>query len=329
VAVRTKTREVAAEVGGDARIEEELTKKGVTWAFDANADVEQFDPDESLRNQARFEPVDEKQVESYAEAMRRGDVFPPVIASQNKRGKLVIIDGNHRLQAAIKAKKRIKVYDITGAPANVITLLTFEMNTKHGKPTSEAERIQQALYLMANGATMNAAAAAVNIPLNILKKASQKASTDQRFIDNNIPALTIEKLSESVKWRLAHISTDEGFVAAVDLAVAAKLSVDQVFDLVTRLNSVKSSSKQVEMVGDIRVDYLGQVADTGGGVFGSQKKMMGPRTRVGLALSNVLALPDDLQAVSNLWAAAERDDAAKKMRAAAKRLNELARTLSS
>lgn len=331
MALRSRTQEVAAEVGGDARIEDDLTKKGVTWIWHEKAQPEDFDADKSLRNQARDEQVDPKQVELYAEAMKRGDVFPPVIAYRDGRNRpLVIVDGNHRLQAAIKAKKPIKCYDITGADPAVITLLTFEQNTKHGKPTSEAERIRQGLYLMsAAGATMNAAAAAVNLPVATLKRASQKAGTDQRFLDNNVAPLTVEKLAESVKWRLAMISTDEGFVAATDLAVAAKLSVDQVFDLVTRVNEVKSSAKQEALVADIRADYLDQVQESGGGVLGtSQKRVMGPRTRVGLALTNVMALPDDLEQVARQWAGPERDEQAKKMRAAAKRLNELARVLS-
>ena len=62
----------------------------------------------SLRN-APLEPTPFSQApglgqHQYAEAMKRGDEFPPVIA-HGKMGKLIMADGNHRLQAAIKAKK--------------------------------------------------------------------------------------------------------------------------------------------------------------------------------------------------------------------------------
>jgi hypothetical protein len=67
-------------VGGDAKIEEYLDKKGVKWDFHPKVERDQFDTEKSLRNQARFQALDEKRVDTYAEAMKRGDEFPPVIA---------------------------------------------------------------------------------------------------------------------------------------------------------------------------------------------------------------------------------------------------------
>ena len=40
------------KVGGDAKIEEYLDKKGVSWQFHPGVDPDQFDADKSLRNQA-------------------------------------------------------------------------------------------------------------------------------------------------------------------------------------------------------------------------------------------------------------------------------------
>ena len=64
----------------DAEIEEYLDAKGVKWTFRPKVSPDEFDIDKSLRNQARFEPITEDRVNTYAEAMRRGDKFPPVIA---------------------------------------------------------------------------------------------------------------------------------------------------------------------------------------------------------------------------------------------------------
>jgi hypothetical protein len=60
-------------VGGDAKIEEYLDKKGVTWTFEPKVMPDQFDAEKSLRNQARFVASDEKRVDEYGEAMKRGD----------------------------------------------------------------------------------------------------------------------------------------------------------------------------------------------------------------------------------------------------------------
>lgn len=325
MATRTRTRETASVAGGDARIEEDLDKKAVAWTFVAKVDPSQFDAERSLSNNARFTAIDEKRVEQYTEAMKRGDAFPPVVA--HKQGNLfVITDGNHRLQAAIKAGKPLAVYDITGAESQVIVLLSFEANTRHGLPTSEEERIQQALYLINNGATIPAAAAAVNLPRKTVDRASQQATADRRFIDNNIPRLTIEKLGVPVKGRLSQISTDEGFVAMVDLVVRAKIGSNDVFKLVTEINELRSSDKQVAYVRDLEEQYASSIQGTGGGVLNG-KRVMGPRAKVGSSLTNILSLPDDLEELTSHWVGPEREEQAKRMKAAAKRLNELSRAL--
>lgn len=95
MAVKTKTVHTAAVVGGDAKLEDWLDSKGVQWEFHPALDVDQFDADKSLHNQARFEPIDEKRVESYVEAMRRGDKFPPVLA-HGRMGRLILADGNRQ-----------------------------------------------------------------------------------------------------------------------------------------------------------------------------------------------------------------------------------------
>ena len=122
MAVRTKTVEKARFEAGDARIEDELSKRGITFTFEAKVSPEEFDRERSRNNQARFEALDEAQVETYTEAMKRGDVFPPVVAYK-RAGLYVVVDGNHRLEAASRAKKTLRVYDVSGAKADAITFL--------------------------------------------------------------------------------------------------------------------------------------------------------------------------------------------------------------
>lgn len=324
MAVRTRTVEKALAEGGDAKIEQYLDGKGIKWTFKAKIEPAGFDEEKSLHNQVRFVPVDDKRVDTYAEAMRHGDKFPPVIA-HIVRGKLVIADGNHRLQASIKAKKPLDVYDITGADPSLITQVGYEANTKHGWPTSEAERIQQALWLMDNGATIQTAAAALVVPQNALKKASQKKGTDQRFREAGIAPLVIEKLPESVKWRLAMVSTDEGFVALTDLVAKASLGVDMVFQMVTEINEHRSSAKQVAYVEAQREVYSEEISASGGGVL--VRKPMGPKARISMSMTTIMNLPEDTGVILTAYQGAEKDDAAKKMRATARRLNEIAKAL--
>ncbi len=328
MAVRTRTIHESSVQGGDAKIEEYLDKKGVQWVFHPRVEPDQFDAQKSLQNQARISakgPIDDSRVEMYAEAMKRGDEFPPVIA-HGKAGKLVIADGNHRLQAATKAKKPIGMYHITG-DARTIVLITFEANTRHGLPTSEDERVQHALYLLDNGAKIPEAAAALSLPRRVLEKASLARQADQRFLESGLPLMMIERIPSSIKTRLKDVSTDEGFIEAVKLVVDAHLGANEVFPLVTDINERRSSSKQVEYIQGLRKDvYAERIGQTGGGTF-TKSRTMGPKARVGLALSNLEGLPEDFAEVAKAWVGPEREEAAERMRKTAKRLTDMAKVL--
>ena len=329
MAEKRRTRENPSAPGGDARIEEYLDQRGVQWTFVPKVPTSEFDIERSLNNNARFVAIDKGRVEVYAEAMRRGDHFPPVIAHRQS-GKYMTADGNHRLVGADQAHKPLDVYDITGADAEVLVLISFEANTKHGLPTTENERIYQALYLVNNGLPIRDAAAAVNLPKRIVEAASKKARTDQRFIDNNIPRHIVEKLGNSVKWRLSDISTDEGFRAAVDLAFRAGFGTDEAFRVTTELNELRSSDKQVARVRDFEEEYADQIRSSAGGMLvKGPRPGPGPRARVGVAVSNLLNLPDDLEAVTKSYVGPERAEQAQRMRAAADRLIKVADALAS
>lgn len=328
MAIRTRTVHEASIKGGDAKIEEYLDKKGVTWVFHPKVDADQFDADRSLKNQARLAaPLDEKRVEMYAEAMRRGEEFPPVIA-HGKVGKYVIADGNHRLHGAIRAKKPISMYHVVG-DARTIVLITFEANTRHGLPTSEDERVQHALYLLDNGANIPEAAAALNLNRKVVEKASQQRNADLRFAQSGLPPMLIEKLSEPIKRRLKDISTDRGFKAAVQLTADARLVSGEVFSLVTEVNELRDSDKQAEYVQALRDNlYKERINGTGGGTF--TRKGMGPKQRINLALSNISGVDwDNVEDVASRYVGPEREEAAERLKATAKRLNDLAQVLSS
>lgn len=328
MAVRQKTIHTSAVAGGDAKIEEYLDKKGVTWVFHPRVDPTEFDATRSLQNQARIAtPLDEKRVEMYAEAMRRGDEFPPVIA-HGKPGKYVIADGNHRLQGSIRAKKPIAMYHIIG-DARTIVLITFEANTRHGLPTSEEERVQHALYLIDNGANIPDAAAALNLSRKVVEKASQQRNADLRFSQSGLPPMLVEKLTEPVKRRLKDISTDKGFVAAVHLVADAALVSGEVFTLVTEVNELRDSDKQAEYVKSLRDNlYKDRIQGSGGGTF--TRKGMGPKQRLGLALSGINAVNwDDMEAVAKAYVGPEREEAAEKLQVTAQRLSDLAKVLTS
>jgi hypothetical protein len=144
---------------------------------------------------------------------------------------------------------------------------------------------------MDNGASVKSAAAALAIPEKLVNAASIRRNTDQRFLENNINPLLIEKLPESVKRRLSQISTDEGFTAAVDLAHRASMSSTEAWDFVTEINELKSSAKQVAYVHERAGDLMERIGSTGGGVL--NRKPVGPKARLNMAASTIPSLPEN------------------------------------
>ena len=134
-----------------------------------------------------------------------------------------------------------------------------------------------------------------------LNAASIRRNTDQRFIENNISALVIEKLTEPVKRRLAQITTDEGFVAAVELAHRASMSSTEAFAFVTEVNELRSSAKQVAFIKDRAADLSDRIGSTGGGVL--NRKRQGPRTLLRLAAGRPLGHPSHRRAhnLTSTW----------------------------
>jgi hypothetical protein len=312
-------------------IETELSEKyGVKWAFLSGVPTSQFDYDRSMHNQARFEAVDEKTVDLYTEAVKRGDVFPAVLAYRpTARSRFVMIDGNHRLSAHVRAEANLSVYEVDrNTDARTIALMTFAFNTRHGRPTSEQERVVQAVYLVENGASIDAAASAVSIAPRVLKRAMARSAADARADEVGLKRNEWDTLAATTKSRLVNISTDEGFHDAALLTYAAKLDAAEVFELVALLNATKSSAKQRAIVAQQREMHSERIHATAGGVLATaDRRALGPKQRLGMSLGQVLALPEDDNAIINAYAPGERAAAAKQLLSASERLARLAKAM--
>lgn len=328
----TAKKSESIEPGRRPDVESELTEKyAVKWEFRPAVPLAQFDLDKSLHNQARFEAVDEKTVELYAEAVRRGDAFPAVLAYRpSARGRLVMIDGNHRLSAHIRADKPLDVYEIDRATdARTIALMTFAFNTRHGRPTTEAERITQAVYLVENGSNIEHAAAAVSIPVKHLKRAMARSAADARADEVGVRRNEWDSLGASVKNRLAAIYTDEGFADAAKLAFAAKLEAAEVFELVALLNSTRSGQRQRAMVAQQRELHRERIQAAAGGTLATaDRRALGPKQRLNMALGQAFSLPEDDSTIVRMYAASERETAATRLRDASERFARIADALS-
>lgn len=286
-----KTR---SEPGRSQTVEEWLDSHGVPWTFLGPVDLEEFDLEKGLRNQARLgKPLHEDTVSHYVEDMKNGDVFPGVVAVREKVSrKLVNVDGNHRAAASRLLSRPLATYEIQDVDPQMIVLLTFEANTRHGLPTSEEERLHHALWLVDNGMSIRDAAARLGLRGDLISRERAKAEANRRAVDAGIPYREWEALNNGVKVRLQVISTDEGFSAATRLATQAGLGTEDVVKLVGDVNKSRSAAQQVEIVSAHRQVHAEKIA-AGGGVFDPKqgKRQMSARTRYASTVGMIGVLP--------------------------------------
>lgn len=262
-------------------VERQLADKGVNYNL-TEIDIELFDEERSRHNQARIaSPLIPSVVETYVAAMDRGDEFPPLIAYQARGGKFVVIDGNHRLSAA-KAAGLTKVWAYVvraDTPSELITMLTYEANTKHGLPTSEAERARHAVYLIENaGESIKHAAARMNLSSTYLSKHYAKVRADNRAGENGIPDSRWHELHPTTRQRLNTLGADEAFKATTEYAIKARLNTEETDRLVVRINKIGSVTEQLRMVNDEEQANQVRIRDvTTGKLRPRQQTLTGPR----------------------------------------------------
>lgn len=244
----TVTETTAA--GRDAALEAWLDELHVECTFEPSLPLELVDVKASLRNQARIgEPLIGEVVDRYRADMERGDQFPPLLARRPsaRSKKLVLLGGNHRHAAAVAAKRTTHPAYIVQCEPETGTLLCYGDNRRHGMPPSRAERIRQAVHLVAMGWTGQDAAAAVGVQ-------GSEVSTARKVEEGRLRAERLEvpgwgALPASTRVELARIDLDGPFTEAVKLVTAARLSATDTTKLCQQIRSAGSESEALRRIG--------------------------------------------------------------------------------
>ena len=121
-----------------------VNKMGLKWSYDIIRAVN-IDEKRSKHNHARKTAIIPDNVDDYADAMDRGDVFPMIVVARiDGDEKLVIAGGNHRYQAAIKngcTKFKTMVVECDAA---MFSILCPALNLYVGQREDRSVRIDQA-----------------------------------------------------------------------------------------------------------------------------------------------------------------------------------------
>lgn len=265
--------------------EQWLADKGAQWEFFEEFALELIDVDRSLKNQARVAaPLNPSQVEIYTEGMKRGESFPAIVIWESpiKKGSYIVIDGNHRVTSALAAGMNLPAYVLPSTtPAELARVLTFEANTRHGLPTTTAERKQHALFLIENyNRSIKEAAAELNIPVNDLERWVRGVRTDNRIRDLKIPEYLWKEVSPTMRQRLNTFQDDEVFRTAIEYAAKMRLAHDEIGDFVRDIKALGTTAEQLEFIrtlGERNRTRLAEVATGDAGTIRAKSSNFGPR----------------------------------------------------
>lgn len=284
------------EPGRRPDIEKILEDSGFEYLYIEAAPLEDFDEERSLQNQVRDEPVDEAVVELYTQALGNGDDFPAVVAApQTGTGGYLIYDGNHRFQSFKKRNRQtIPTYLVTNGNKLSLLALAYRINVRHGKATSEKERLRSAVWLCDAGESAESAARQLALTAAKVRAEIAKVDAGRRAQDLEIDARRWDQVPASARSRLNNVQTDEAFEALAKLTVDAGLASQEVGEAVKQVNGIRSVAKQVEYIGELRKDYAPRIQQGGrqDGAVSRGRQSQRPTARMAQIIGNIMALPE-------------------------------------
>ena len=133
--------------------------------------LDKIDERASLHNQARRQPLDQDVVAVYAEAMKAGAVFPPLVGWEGSNG-VVLCDGNHRFAAAKHAgASDIYVYVLQTDDDRIKLAMVASANPiLNGYGADEEDKYRHGIMLVGQGLSVPVAARQLALPKHGLRR---------------------------------------------------------------------------------------------------------------------------------------------------------------
>lgn len=240
---------VVDEIHDEARrrgvsIEAKLDEWNIPFAYDPAMSVADISLLEAVQIRSAEHRVDKRQADEYAEQLRNGAVFPPLLL----HGERILLDGNTRLQAAKQTRRKtIPVYHAQFPNMELGRTLAASMNQQNGRRLTPEEAFAAAVSLLKFGHTEESVAR----ELAYSRTHISNWKRESEFAERAEKAMVTEKgqqLSKPQQRKLADIKQSAPFAAAVDLVSATAPSAKDVTDLVKAITSAPSETEAVAAV---------------------------------------------------------------------------------
>jgi len=227
----------------DVRIEGVLRDWNLEFEFAAEYPLKKIDAgahETQVRSSEHRAPRD--MVDEYANQMRGGALFPPMVATHNGR----LIDGNTRKAAAERNNfDTFPVYLVKLPRPDFGPMIGAALNQMGGKRLTSEESYAAAEAMMREGYSDEAIARTLGRSRSMV----QNYRRENRYRDSadrtGVAALPVTR---GVQRQLAEITHDEPFRAAVQLAAASKASPRDVQELVDKVEEARSEREELEII---------------------------------------------------------------------------------
>src|SRR4029077_6206611 len=203
----------------DLRIEGLLRGWNISFEFAPEFPVNKLDAnyDESQVREIKHRAPQEN-VNEYAIQMRAGAIFPPIVATNNRR----LIDGNTRKGAAETiGLETFPVYLVKLPQASYGPMIGAALNQMGGKRLTDEEAFTAAETMIRNGHTDEAIARTIGKSAQSIRNYRRQTRFKDAVERTGIGEV---KITATAQRHLADIKLDEPFKEAAKLAAEANLS---------------------------------------------------------------------------------------------------------
>lgn len=227
----------------DVRIEGVLRDWNVDFSFEPEFLIKKVDANydgTQVRSSEHRAPRD--MVDEYANQMRNGAVFPPMVATHNGR----LIDGNTRKAAAARnGLETFPIYLVRLPRPDFGPMIGAALNQMGGKRLTPEEAMAVAEAMMREGYADEAIARYLGRSRAMVQNYRREHRYKEAAERTGVKELAV---SRGVQRHLADITHDEPFKAAVELAAAAKVQPKDVQELVQRVVTARSEREELDTI---------------------------------------------------------------------------------
>lgn len=132
--------------------------------------LHEIDAPASRHNQARLNAVTAEVANAYADAMKAGAIFPPLVGYIGGKG-IVLIDGNNRLAAATKCgADAIHVYVVDTDDTTIMNMIASANPVLNGFGATDDDKVRHGVAMVARGVPIKDAARQLSMAKSTLTR---------------------------------------------------------------------------------------------------------------------------------------------------------------